>query len=216
MNIILMGPQGCGKGTQARILFDEKGMVQISTGDLFRENIKNETELGLKVKANMDAGILISDDITVAMLSNRLDKDDCKSGIILDGFPRTVAQAELLDGLLEEKGMRLDSVILIDIPDEDVIKRTNVRFTCFKCGEGYNDYFKKPSVENVCDKCGAVDSFSRRADDANEESVRTRLAAYHEQTAPILPFYEERGMLKKVDGTKSLDEVTSSIKVILG
>lgn len=216
MNIILMGPQGSGKGTQARILFEEKGMVQISTGDLFRENMKNETELGLKVKALIDAGNLVSDDITVAMLSDRLDKDDCKSGIILDGFPRTVAQAEMLDELLSEKGMKLDSVILIDIADDDVLKRITGRFTCSECGEGYNDYFKKPAEENKCDKCGAVDSFSRRADDSNEESIKTRLGAYHEQTAPILPFYDERGMLKKVDGTKSMDEVTSGIRAILG
>ena len=215
MNIILMGPQGSGKGTQARILFEEKGMVQISTGDLFRENMKNETEIGLKVKALIDAGNLVSDDITVAMLSERLDKDDCKSGVILDGFPRTVAQAERLDELLEQKGMKLDSAVLIDIADEDVIKRITGRFTCSECGEGYNDYFKNPAEENKCDKCGAVGKFARRDDDSNEESIKTRLSAYHNQTAPIIPFYEGKSMLKRVDGTKSMEEVTTEIRKIL-
>jgi len=214
MNIILMGAPGSGKGTQARVLEEDYGIIQVSTGDLFRANIKNKTELGVKVKELIDAGNLVPDELTVAMLEDRISQDDCRAGFILDGFPRTVAQAEVLDTMLDDKGMKLDSVILIEVPDDFLVKRITGRFTCAACGEGYHDEFKKPAIENICDNCGAKDSFNRRADD-NEESVKIRLEAYHNQTAPILPFYEERGMLKRVDGTKSMNEVTAQIKAIL-
>jgi len=215
MNIILMGAPGSGKGTQARVLMDDYGMVQISTGDLFRANIKNKTELGQKVEALMAAGNLVPDELTVAMLSDRIKQDDCKKGFILDGFPRTVAQAEALDKMLVDMKLKLDAVVLIDVPDEYLVTRVAGRYTCAKCGEGYHDEFKKPAKADTCDKCGAVGAFTRRADD-NAESVKTRLGAYHNQTAPILPFYENRGMLKKVDGTESMEEVTAKIKSILG
>jgi len=214
MNIILMGAPGSGKGTQARFLMEEYGMVQVSTGDIFRENIKNKTEMGVKVKALIDAGNLVPDEITVEMLSNRIKQDDCKSGFILDGFPRTVAQAEALDKMLADMSLKLDAVILIDVPDSELVKRVCGRFTCSKCGEGYHDEFKKPVKENVCDKCGAEGAFTRRADD-NEESVKTRLTAYHNQTAPILPFYESKGILKSIDGTKAMDDVNTAIRGIL-
>ena len=207
--LIIMGPPGGGKGTQAKRLEDEFKIVQLSTGDMLRAAIGAGTELGLKAKAVMDAGELVSDDIMIGMISERLDESDCANGFILDGFPRTVAQAEGLDAMLQDKGLTLDAVVEVRVPDQKLVDRITGRFTCAKCGEGYHDTFKMPEKEGVCDKCGSTE-FSRRSDD-NEETVKSRLKAYHEQTAPLLPFYEQKGRLRVVDGDQGMDVVTTEI-----
>ncbi len=214
MRIILLGPPGAGKGTQARILMEKYGVVQIAAGDLFRENIKAGTPLGKQVEAIIKEGRLVSDDITIRMIADRLDKPDCKNGFILDGFPRNVAQAEALEKMLHEKGIALDGVVQMAVNDEQLIDRISGRFTCSGCGEGYHDKFKKPAHADSCDKCGAKGKFTRRADD-NAATVRTRLETYHSQTAPILPFYSARKMLKTVNGMADLADVTSQIEAVL-
>ena len=214
MNIILLGPPGAGKGTQAALLERHRGMVQLSTGDMLREAVKAETPVGLQAKAVMERGELVSDDIVAGIISERLDQDDVRSGFILDGFPRTARQAEMLDAMLTEKGMALDHVIELDVNEEALVERVEGRFTCAKCGEGYHDKYKLPAVPGVCDVCGN-DVFKRRPDD-NAETVRTRMQEYRQKTAPILPFYEERGMVSRVDGMASMDEVEAAIAAILG
>ncbi len=213
MNLILLGPPGAGKGTQAKIIEQERGLVQLSTGDMLRAAVAAGTEIGKKAKAVMEAGELVSDDIVIGIISDRIDEPDVQGGFILDGFPRTVAQAEALDKLLAEKGKKLDLVIEMKVEDEPLIKRITGRFTCAKCGEGYHDEFKKPAVEGVCDKCGGTE-FKRRADD-NEETVRSRLEAYHAQTAPLVDYYAGKGILKSVDGMAPIDEVTNQIRAVL-
>ncbi len=213
MNLILLGPPGAGKGTQAKIIEDERGLVQLSTGDMLRAAVAAGTEVGKKAKAVMEAGELVSDEIVIGIISDRIDEPDCEKGFILDGFPRTVAQAEALDKLLAEKGKTLDVVIEMKVEDEPLVKRITGRFTCGKCGEGYHDEFKKPKQDGVCDKCGASD-FKRRADD-NEETVRSRLQAYHAQTAPLVDYYGGKGTLKSVDGMAGIDEVTAQIRAVL-
>ena len=208
--MIIMGPPGGGKGTQAKQLETAFSFVQISTGDMLRAAIGAGTELGLKAKAVMDAGQLVSDDIMVGMISERLDERDCANGFILDGFPRTVAQAEGLESILGEKDIALDAVVEVRVPDEKLVERITGRFTCSQCGEGYHGTFKKPISEGTCDKCKGTE-FSRRSDD-NEETVKSRLQAYHDQTAPLLPFYEEKGLLRVVDGDQDMDAVTTEIK----
>lgn len=215
MRIILLGPPGAGKGTQASILKEKYHIEHIATGDLFRYNIKNQTPLGRQVKDILDKGELVPDEITIKMISARLDQPDCKNGFILDGFPRNVAQAEALEKMLKEKGIKLDAVVQMSVDDDKLVERISGRFSCSDCGEGYHDKFKKPHNPDSCDKCGAKDSFIRRPDD-NEATVRHRLKVYHEQTQPILPFYESRGMLKTVDGMASMDKVTSDILAVLG
>ena len=214
MNIILLGPPGAGKGTQASRLEKERGMVQLSTGDMLRAAVAAGTEIGLKAKAVMDAGDLVSDEIVTGILSARLDQPDVEQGFILDGYPRTVAQAESLDALLAEKGKRLDHVIELAVDEEALVDRITGRFSCGKCGTGYHDRYKLPKVPDLCDVCGAEDSFKRRPDD-NEETVRNRLAEYRAKTAPILPFYEARGLVSRVDGMAPIDEVTLGIEAIL-
>jgi adenylate kinase len=204
--LILIGPPGAGKGTQARVIENAFGIVQLSTGALLRAAIESGSELGRKAKKVVEGGELMPDDVMVSIVSDRVDEPDCRNGFILDGFPRTVAQAEALDEMLAGKGLKLDHVVEIGIEDDLLVDRLTGRFECAKCGEGYNDKFKKTAVDGVCDKCGGTE-FIRRADDT-EEKIRTRLAIYHEQTRPILPYYRERGILKSVDGAKDLDDVT--------
>ncbi len=213
MNLILLGPPGAGKGTQAKRIEAARGLVQLSTGDMLRAAVAAGTEVGRKAKAVMEAGELVSDDIVIGIISDRIDEPDCAGGFILDGFPRTVAQAEALDRLLAEKGKTLDVVVEMKVDDEPLIGRITGRYTCAKCGEGYHDEFKTPAVEGVCDKCGAKE-MSRRADD-NEETVRSRLLAYHEQTAPLVDYYAGKGKLKSIDGMVAIDEVTSQISAVL-
>jgi adenylate kinase len=212
MNIILLGPPGAGKGTQAARLQADRGMIQLSTGDMLREARASGSPLGDKVKAIMDAGELVSDAIVTALIGERLDTcADC--GAIFDGFPRTQAQAEALDLLLDERGRSLDFVIELAVDEEALVKRITGRFSCAKCGTGYHDQFKPPQVEGVCDACGSTE-FVRRKDD-NEQTVRTRMAEYRAKTAPILPYYEQRGLVRRVDGMASVDEVAAQIEAIL-
>ncbi|MGI9481450.1 MAG: adenylate kinase [Hyphomicrobiales bacterium] len=213
MKLILLGPPGAGKGTQAKRIEEARGLVQLSTGDMLRAAVAAGTEIGLKAKAVMESGQLVSDDIVVAIISDRFEEDDVKGGFILDGFPRTVAQAQALDERLAEKGVKLDAVVEMHVDDEALVERIVGRYTCAKCGKGYHDKFERPKQDGVCDKCGSTE-FKRRADD-NEETVRSRLAAYHEQTAPLLPYYGEKGVLRTVDGMADIDDVTRQISEVL-
>ncbi len=213
MDLVLLGPPGGGKGTQAKRLMDKFGLVQLSTGDMLRAAVASGSEIGKRAKAVMDAGQLVSDDIVIGIIDERLDAPDTKGGVIFDGFPRTVAQAEALDAMLARKGRRLGHAIEIRVPDQLLIDRITGRFTCAKCGAGYHDQFQKPKAVGVCDKCGGTE-FVRRADD-NAETVTKRLGAYHAQTAPLLPYYEGKGVLSVVDGTQDIAEVTRALEAIL-
>ncbi|MGJ8535843.1 MAG: adenylate kinase [Parasphingopyxis sp.] len=213
MNIILLGPPGAGKGTQASKLEDERGMVQLSTGDMLRAAVAAETPIGLKAKDVMARGDLVSDEIVTGILSDRLDADDVKQGFILDGYPRTEAQAHSLDALLAEKGMKLDHVVELVVDEDALVERITGRFTCAKCGEGYHDTFKQPKIAGVCDECGSTE-FKRRPDD-NAETVRTRMEEYRTKTAPIIPHYEPKGLVRRVDGMADIEAVSDSIDAIL-
>jgi len=213
MNIILLGPPGAGKGTQAARLVDERGMVQLSTGDMLRAAVKAGTPVGLQAKAVMEAGELVSDAIVSALIGERLDSTDAQGGAIFDGYPRTQAQAEALDRLLDERGQKLDHVIELAVDEEALVDRITGRFTCASCGEGYHDRYKLPKASRTCDVCGAHE-FKRRADD-NEEAVRTRMAEYRGKTAPILPIYEARGLVSRVDGMAPIAAVGAAIDGIL-
>jgi len=213
MNLILLGPPGAGKGTQAQELERRHGLVQLSTGDMLRATIASGSDLGMEIKKIIDSGALVSDDIIIRMISDRIDRPDSSNGFILDGFPRTTAQAEALDRMLADKGMKLDHVIEMAVDAEVLAKRIGGRYSCAKCGAGYHDESKKPKVAGVCDQCGGRE-FTRRSDD-KQETVRARLDAYEKQTAPLLPYYRAKGMLKRVDAMADIGEVTRQIEAIL-
>lgn len=213
VNIILLGPPGAGKGTRAQRLVANRGMVQLSTGDMLRAAVKAGTPVGLRAKAVMDAGELVSDAIVSALIGERLDQADAEGGAIFDGYPRTEARAEALDLLLSERGKTLDHVIELAVDEDALVERITGRFTCASCGAGYHDTFKPTQVEGVCDVCGSTE-FKRRPDD-NAETVRTRMAEYRAKTAPILPIYEARGIVTRVDGMAAMDAVGAEIDAIL-
>jgi adenylate kinase len=212
LNIILLGPPGAGKGTQAGRLQASYGMIQMSTGDMLREAVAAGTPVGLKAKVVMERGELVSDAIVSALIGERLD-GAAEKGAIFDGFPRTTHQAEALDMLLGERGRKLDHVIELAVDEEELVRRIIGRFTCAKCGTGYHESFKQPKVTGVCDACGSTE-FKRRPDD-NEQTVRTRMAEYRAKTAPILPYYEERGLVSQVNGMASVEAVAAEIDAIL-
>lgn len=213
MILVLLGPPGAGKGTQGLRLAEERDWCRLSTGDMLRDAIKAGTPLGKEVRENMDAGKLVSDDIVVGIIADCIEEKSCAKGFILDGFPRTLAQAEALDQMLEKKDRKLDAVIEMQVNDEDLVKRITGRFTCAECNTGYHDDFKRPKVEGVCDECGGTE-FVRREDDT-EETVVSRLQAYHDQTEPLLPYYRARGILLPVDGMAGIDDVSRQMNEVL-
>jgi adenylate kinase len=213
MKIVMLGAPGAGKGTQAKKIAESYGVPHISTGDIFRANIKNDTELGRKAKVYMDKGELVPDELVVDLIMDRFAEPDCSNGYVLDGYPRTIPQAEALDNALKANGESLDFAVNVDVPDEEIINRMSGRRACLKCGSTYHIIFNPPSKEGVCDKCGDV--LVQREDD-KEETVKNRLDIYHEQTEPLEKYYAEAGLLHNVDGTRSMDEVFESIKTVIG
>ena len=213
MNIILLGPPGAGKGTQATRLVDSRGMVQLSTGDMLRAAVKAGTPVGLQAKALMESGSLVPDEVVSGIIGEALDALAADTGVIFDGYPRTEDQAHSLDTILADRGRTLDHVIELEVDEDALVERITGRFTCATCGEGYHDVFKQPKVEGTCDKCGGHE-FKRRPDD-NEETVRTRMAEYRAKTAPILPIYEARGIVSRVDGMADMNDVSGAIVAIL-
>jgi adenylate kinase len=209
VKLVLLGPPGAGKGTQAAHLQAKYGVAHLSTGDMLREAVAAGTDLGKQAKAVMDAGWLVSDDLMIKLVDDRIQAPDCKGGFVLDGYPRTVAQAQALDRLLARQGASLDGVLEIRVDDDALVDRISGRFSCAKCGAGYHDRYKPTKVPGVCDVCGSTE-FVRRADD-NAETVRARLQAYNAQTAPLLPYYRERSLLRTVDGMGSIAEVIGAI-----
>ena len=213
MNLILLGPPGAGKGTQAKRLAQTHGLVQLATGDMLRSAIASGSALGRRVKAVMEAGELVPDELMITMIADRIAQPDCRNGFILDGFPRTVPQAEALDGVLAGQGRRLDHVILIEVDEAALIERIAGRFTCQACGASYHERYHPPKVASVCDVCTNSELVCR-ADD-RPEAIKTRFAAYRNQTAPILPYYQAEGILRRVDGMAGIDEVTQQIEAVL-
>jgi adenylate kinase len=210
MRLILLGPPGAGKGTQAQWIKDTYVIPQLSTGDMLREAVAKGTEVGREAKAVMEAGKLVSDEIINRIVAERIEEPDCANGFILDGFPRTIPQAEALDRMLAERGLKLDAVVEIRVDNAALVERIAGRFSCARCGAGYHDTFKPTKVPGVCDECGSTE-FVRRKDD-NAETVKARLAAYEAQTAPLLPFYAAKGLLRTVDGMAPIGEVTVAIQ----
>ena len=213
MKLILLGPPGAGKGTQAKRLYNRHHLVQLSTGDMLRAEVASGSALGAEAKRVMDAGQLMPDAIVIGMIEKRIEQPDCKDGFVLDGFPRTEGQATALDEMLARHKAKIDGVIELAVDENALVERISGRYACAKCGAGYHDKFQKPKVAGVCDSCGGTD-FTRRKDD-NAETVKARLVAYREQTAPILPYYRGKGLLHQVDGMAELDEVTSQIEQVL-
>lgn len=213
MKIIMLGAPGAGKGTQAKMIADKYGVPHISTGDIFRAYIKNGTELGMEAKKYMDQGLLVPDELTVRILLDRVAQDDCKNGYVLDGFPRTIPQAEVLDSELTKLGDHIDYAINVDVPDENIVKRMSGRRACLTCGATYHIEHVPPKKEGICDVCG---SELVLRDDDKPETVKNRLNVYHEQTQPLIDFYTEKGVLKTVDGTVPMEEVFAAITAILG
>ena len=213
MNLILLGPPGAGKGTQAKILEEKLGYKQLSTGDMLRAAIAAGTDVGIKAKAIMDRGDLVSDDVIIGIVSDRLDKPDVKKGVVFDGFPRTPAQAEALDKMLASKGQKLNAVIEMKVDDEALVKRIVGRYTCAKCGQGYHEEFARPRVAGLCDVCGGTE-FNRRPDD-NEKTVRDRLGVYNKQTAPLVAYYRQKGNLHVIDGMADIAKVTSAMTAVI-
>lgn len=213
MKIIMLGAPGAGKGTQAKKIAAKYGIPHISTGDIFRANIKGGTELGMKAKTFMDQGMLVPDEITIGMLMDRIHEEDCKDGYVLDGFPRTIPQAESLTEALKAMGEAIDYAVNVDVPDENIVSRMGGRRACTSCGATYHVQFNAPKTEGVCDTCG--EKLVLRDDD-KPETVQKRLNVYHEQTQPLIDYYEKAGVLKEVDGTKNMEEVFQDIASILG
>ena len=213
MKIIMLGAPGAGKGTQAKMIAEKYGLPHISTGDIFRANIKNGTELGKEAKEYMDKGLLVPDELTVRLLLDRVAQDDCKNGYVLDGFPRTIPQAEVLDEKLSELGEKVDFAINVDVPDENIVNRMSGRRACLSCGATYHIVSIPPKKEGICDVCG---SELVLRDDDRPETVQNRLKVYHEQTQPLIDFYEKKGVLRSVDGTLPMEEVFTAITKILG
>ncbi len=213
MKLILLGPPGAGKGTQAQELERRHKLIQLSTGEMLRATIESGSDLGRELKEIVESGALVPDDIMIRMISERIVEPDCDNGFILDGFPRTTAQAEALDTMLTEKGLKLDHVIEMSVDADVLAHRIGGRFSCAKCGAGYHDEFQKPGVDGLCDHCGSQE-FSRRADD-NPETVKARLVAYEKQTAPLLPYYRDKRQLRSVDAMASIEDVTREIEQIV-
>lgn len=213
MRLILLGPPGAGKGTQAQRIVEKHGIPQLSTGDMLRAAVAAGTEVGKRAKAVMDAGNLVSDEIVNAIVSERIDQADCAKGFILDGYPRTLVQADSVDVMLSAKGMKLDVVIEMQVDDAVLVERVSGRYTCATCGAGYHDKNHRPKVEGTCDKCGGHE-FKRRPDD-NAETMTTRLQDYYKKTSPLIGYYHGKGLLKPVDGMAPIDEVTAAIETIL-
>ena len=213
MKIIMLGAPGAGKGTQAKMIAEKYGLPHISTGDIFRANIKNGTELGKEAKEYMDKGLLVPDELTVRLLLDRVAQDDCKNGYVLDGFPRTIPQAEVLDEKLSDLGEKVDYAINVDVPDENIVNRMSGRRACLSCGATYHIVSIPPKKEGICDVCG---SELVLRDDDRPETVQNRLKVYHEQTQPLIDFYEKKGVLRSVDGTLPMEEVFTAITKILG
>ena len=214
MNLVLLGPPGAGKGTQAKLLEDARSLIKLSTGDMLRAAVAAGTALGRKAGQIMERGELVPDDLVIKLIAERLDDDAGGQGFIFDGFPRTVAQAEALDRLLKERGKKLDAVVVMDVDDDALVERIAGRFACAKCGEGYHDLYKLPNVKGVCDRCGSTE-FVRRKDD-NEEVVRARLKAYHAQTEPLIEYYERQRKVRAVDGMADIPAVQKEIALALG
>jgi adenylate kinase len=213
MNVILLGPPGAGKGTQAKMLVDKYGIPQISTGDILRANLKAQTELGLEAKKYMDAGKLVPDEVVIGIINNRIKEADCKKGYMLDGFPRTVAQAQALDKILTEQGSGIDHVVSIDVPNSELMGRLTGRRTCRKCGQGYHVLFDPPKAEGVCGKCGG-ELYQR--DDDNETTVGNRLKVYADQTQPLIDYYKNKGLLRSIDGVGEISAIFGRVTAVLG
>lgn len=213
MKIIMLGAPGAGKGTQAKMIAEKYSIPHVSTGDIFRANIKEGTELGKEAKQYMDQGLLVPDELTVKILLDRVAKEDCKNGYVLDGFPRTIPQAEVLDKALGELGDQIDYAVNVDVPDENIVRRMGGRRACLTCGATYHIEHVPPKKEGICDKCGAELVLR---DDDKPETVKNRLDVYHKQTQPLIDFYTKQGVLKTVDGTQDMKDVFAAITEILG